>query len=225
MAVSRDLEVKIARESCEELEAKLERVKSERDTALRACVNSGDHATQAKNLRDTIDMREKVITNLRQKHLEEKERVMHLETELECLKARVNPESVADLKDKLREKSSLCDRLRSQLKSSEQNFKISQERVMKVSNNGDSLRGGAHLVAPQANGKLPKNVVSCSECYANNITCDSSACCRSCSERNTQCARWRCSLKHKLGVCNLAPCKLPHDSQGWLILQDNRPQW
>jgi len=209
----------------EALEVELKQTMLERDTALRACMNAGDHATKAQNLRDTIDMREKVISDLRQKQLREKERVMHLEAQLESLEARVNPEAIGELKDKLRDKTSQCDRLRNQLKLTEQHLKVSQDRVMKVSNNGDSLRGAAHLVVPHARGQLPKNVVSCSECYANNITCDSSPCCRSCSERNTQCARWRCSLKHKLGECNLTPCKLPHDPQGWLILQESRPQW
>jgi hypothetical protein len=165
------------------------------------------------------------MNEIRLQLVTEQLRVGDLELEVENLKETNRKQDIDDLKAKLREKTSLCDSTRHQLKLAEAHLKLSQDRVMKVANNGESLQGAAHLVKPNGKTRLPKTVYSCSECYANNLECDSNAVCRSCSQRNTPCSRWRCSLKHKLGECTLAPCKFQHDSQGWLVLQSERPQW
>ena len=107
-----------------------------------------------------------------------------------------------ELKIKLREQ-------RVQLKTAEAQLKHCENRLLEITKNGMSLQGAAHLVKPNANTQLPKTVFACSECYANGETC----------------ARWRCSLKHRLGNCPLTPCKLAHDEQGWLMLRTERPQW
>lgn len=203
----------------------IRKLELERDTARSAQVNAGDHAARAQNLAHILVKHEKITTSLRHKHLEEQLKVTTLEDEVESLKARGNQESINELKEQLRKMSSQYDRQCNQLKLSERLLVLSQGRVMKITNDGDYLRGAAHLVAPNEKGKLPTNVMPCSECYAKSLTCDSSARCRSCTDGNAQCARWRCSLKHKLGECPLEPCKLPHDSQGWLVLLNSRPQW
>lgn len=202
-----------------DLEAEVDRLKREHHHA-------GDHAARAHNLAETLTAREKLIIDLRHKHMEEKMRVTDLEDKVEALEEKVKQEDIDAIKDKLREQSSACDRFRTQLKGTEQQLKLCHERLMIATDGGNNFRGAAHLVKPNVSSKLPKNVVSCSECYANNVTCDSSARCRNCTENNKdKCARWRCSMKHKLGECTSVPCPLPHDSQGWLVLREPRPEW
>jgi hypothetical protein len=216
-----DLQAKTMRE----LQAEVERVKSERDTAIQIQARAGDHATHARNLADTLAKREKLQTELRLKVVEEGMRCSDLEEKIERLREKFNPEEIENLKEQLREKTSLCDRYRNEAKYSQKQYALSQERLKKAGNNGDNLRGGAHLVAPNEKTKLPKNVVTCSECYGMNLNCDSAARCRSCVEGGTKCTRWRCSLKQKIGECDMTPCLLPHDSQGWLVTPTGRPEW
>ncbi|KAF1936941.1 hypothetical protein EJ02DRAFT_438202 [Clathrospora elynae] len=208
-----------------DLQVSLEQITRERDVASRTQVNSGDHLTRAQNLADTLVKREKIMMDMRLQLCAEKLKVVDLEDALERLQEESKKADIDELRTELREKTSLCDRQRNDIKTKEAHLKASQERVMRVANNGESLQGAAHLVVPKQNGKLPKTVISCSECYASNTSCDSAVKCRSCTERNATCARWRCSLKHKLGNCPMAPCKLPHDLQGWLVLPAERPQW
>ncbi|CAO2649785.1 Nn.00g010770.m01.CDS01 [Neocucurbitaria sp. VM-36] len=208
-----------------ELEEQVKNITRERDEALIAQISAGDYLAQAQDLADTLAKRERIVTDLRQKHLEEQMKVTDLEDEVEMLKGKTNQGDIDNMKEKLREKTIQSDRLRSQIKLTEQHLRVSQERLLRTASNGELLRGAAHLVVPNPNGKLPNSAIACSECYANSLTCDSDVRCRSCTDRNAKCARWRCSLKHRLGECTLSPCKLPHDSQGWLILQEPRPQW
>lgn len=209
----------------EKLEEQLQQVILEQDATLKAEIYASDNISRAQNSVVTIAQREQTITDLRQKYLEEQLKNAHLEDEVEELRAKINQEHIKDLEEKLREKTSICGQLRNRLRLTEQQLKISQERLLSTANNGELLRGGAHLVAPSTGGKLPKYVIACSECYANNLPCDSNVICRCCVERNTKCTRWRCSLKHRLDDCPMAPCDLLHDGQGWLTLQDSRPQW
>jgi hypothetical protein len=196
----------------------------ERDAAIRAQADAESHAMRAQKLADTLAKREKSNLDQREMLLEEQMRVRDLEDEVERLQEKVDQESLDGVKEKLREKTSQCDRLRNELKGAEHQLKLSQSRLLAVMNGGDALKGGAHLVVPNAKSILSKVVMPCSECYALNDTCDNGARCRSCVERNSNCARWRCSMKHKLGECHLTPCVLPHDPQGWLIMGE-RPQW
>jgi outer membrane murein-binding lipoprotein Lpp len=207
------------------LETEIARLTTERDAAVHDQKYAGDHATRAQNLADTLSKRGKVITELRQKLVEEQMRATDLEDEVERLREDVNRECLIEVKGKLSEKSRECDRYRTQVKGAEQQLKIVQSRLMSVMKGGEALRGGAHLVAPHEKSRLPKLVMSCSECYANNKPCDNGARCRNCVECNTTCARWRCSMKHKLGECQMTPCTLPHDSQGWLVMAEARPEW
>ncbi|KAI8932467.1 hypothetical protein NX059_010652 [Plenodomus lindquistii] len=226
MTASKDQDFDQAHSTIRDLQATLTKITAERDAASRANLLAGDYAAQAQNLKDNLAKCEKLNKTIHDKLTEERRKVTSLEDEIEGLRARLDVHDIKALEEKLREKISVCDSQRSKLKKTERELKLFEERIMKVSNNGEALRGAAHLVAPHEKGKLPRNVISCSECYANNLTCDAGARCRSCTDRNTQCARWRCSLKHKLGNCPLAPCKLPHDEQGWLVLQqETRPQW
>jgi hypothetical protein len=208
-----------------ELEETIERLTLDRDAAVRAQAHAGDHVTRAQNLVDTLAKREKVILDHRQQIMDEKLRSTYLEDEVEHLREKLDQENLDDLKEKLREKTSQCDRYRTQLKGTEQQLKLSQTRLKISMDGGEALKGGAHLVAPNTKSTLPRVVMSCSECYALNLPCDNGARCRSCTEGNRTCARWRCSMKHKLGECHMTPCVLPHDSQGWLIMPDPRPEW
>jgi hypothetical protein len=202
-----------------------ERLIIERDAAIQAQVHAGDHATRAQNLADTLIKREKVITDQRQKLIEEQLRATDLEDEVERLREKLDLENLDNLKEKLRNKTSQCDRFRTHLKEAEQQLRVTQSRLTTAMNGGEALKGGAHLVVPNAKSILSKVVMSCSECYALNKNCDNGARCRNCVESNGKCARWRCSMKHKLGECHLTPCVLPHDSQGWLISEAPRPEW
>jgi hypothetical protein len=206
------------------LEEAVQRLTKERDAAINAQDCAEDHTMRAQKLADTLTKREKSNIDQREKLLEEQMRVRDLEDKVERLLEKVDQECLDDLKEKLSEKTSQCDRFRNQLKETEHQLKLSQSRLMTAMNGGDALKGGAHLVVPNSKSILSKVVMPCSECYALNNTCDNGARCRSCVERNAKCARWRCSMKHKLGECHLAPCILPHDPQGWLIMGD-RPQW
>jgi outer membrane murein-binding lipoprotein Lpp len=222
---ARQRETKAQASTIRELELSVERLTEERDAVICAQVHAGDHATRANNLADVLAKREKVIMDLRQKTLEEQMRVTDLEGEVELLREMVNLENLNDIKAKLREKNSQCDRFRTQLKGSEHQLKLAQSRLMSSTDNGALLRGAAHIVAPNEKCRLPKAVMSCSECYAKNLPCDNGARCRNCVDNNTKCARWRCSMKHKLGVCERAPCAPPHDPEGWLVGAGPRPEW
>jgi chromosome segregation ATPase len=207
-----------------ELELTVKRLTVERDVAVRANVHSGDHATRAQDLTEALTKREKMVTDLRQKMLEEQMRVTDLEDEVERLRELVNKENLDDIKEKLRAKSSDCDRFRTELKGTEHQLKLARSRLMTATNNGDLLRGAAHIVAPNEKCRLPKRVMACSGCYANNLPCDNGARCANCTLNNKKCARWRCSLKHKLMVCDRASCAPPHDPEGWLV-SEPRPEW
>ncbi|EOA86587.1 uncharacterized protein SETTUDRAFT_30922 [Exserohilum turcica Et28A] len=181
--------------------------------------------------------------DLRLELMKERLRNIELEDEIEGLKNKLREQQVqldtAEAQLKHRENRPIATGLESeneelkiklreqrvQLKTAEAQLKHCENRLLEITKNGMSLQGAAHLVKPNANTQLPKTVFACSECYANNLECDNNATCRSCTDRGETCARWRCSLKHRLGNCPLTPCKLAHDEQGWLMLRTERPQW
>ncbi|KAL5113150.1 hypothetical protein ACEQ8H_008985 [Pleosporales sp. CAS-2024a] len=202
----------------------IQKLKVERDEAYRANSQAGEQVKRTQNLTDALARREKLLIQLRQEKLEEQIRVTNLEDEIERLQELVNQESLDDFKEKLREKSSQCDRFRSQLKNTEHQLELAQARLKTAANNGTLLHGAAHIVAPNKNSKLPKRVLACTECYAQNLPCDNGARCRNCLENNTKCARWRCSTKHRLMKCDRTPCTPPHDPEGWLVAEQ-RPEW
>ncbi|KAF2124438.1 hypothetical protein P153DRAFT_361149 [Dothidotthia symphoricarpi CBS 119687] len=221
----KDRELGMQRLSTRQIEDKLQKMVLERDDAIRAQVKARDHMARAQNLTEILVKREKTINDLKHKHLEEHKRATDLEDQLDRLKFKMDQENIDDLKQKLREKSSLCDRQRNDLRIAQRDLALNLARVKALSKNGESLRGGAHLVKPALLTKLPSTVISCAECYAKNISCDGKSRCRNCTENDTLCTRWRCSMKHKLGICEDMQCKLPHDSQGWLITHEVRPEW
>jgi DNA repair exonuclease SbcCD ATPase subunit len=222
-AHARDLETKTT--AIERLEERLEDLTHELDSAKQAQMYEENHAASTQKLSDQLSKKEKNITDLRFELLQEKERADFLEDEVERFREQVNQGSMDKLKAELREKSSQCDRNRTQLKAVEQQLHVSQDRLKRFHNSGEGLRGGAHLVVPNEKSKLPKQIISCAECYAKNLPCDNGARCQSCALKNIQCARWRCSMKHRLGECPDHPCALPHDPQGWLVTLDARPEW
>ncbi|CAN9265986.1 unnamed protein product [Alternaria alternata] len=222
---AKDHELENLRQKMKESERTIDRVTRERDEASRARTNSVDHLNRARNLADTLAQREKLITDLRHQIVAEQLKVAGLEDDLEAAQEKSNQADIDDIKSKLMEKTSTCDRQRNQLKMIEAQLSQSQSCLMKITNHGESLRGAAHVVKPSGTSKLPKLVISCVECYNKNLPCDNGARCRNCVENNTQCARWRCALKHKYGECPLTPCPLSHDSQGWLVLRTERPEW
>lgn len=222
---AKDRELEDLKQKLRDQERTIDELTRERDEAASAKANSSDHHNRARNLAETLAQREKVITDLRHQIVTEQLKVVGLEDDLEAAQAKINQAEIDDIKSKLREKTSVCDRQRNQLKEAEAELKLSQARVMKITKHGESLRGAAHVVKPAETSKLPKLVISCVECYNKNLPCDNSAKCRNCIENNTQCARWRCAVKHKYGDCSTKPCPLSHDSQGWLVLRTERPEW
>ncbi|USP76332.1 purine-cytosine permease-like protein [Curvularia clavata] len=207
------------------LQQTIEKLTRELDEAVQAKSSAQHHETQSKDLADTTTKQNKVIADLREKLVEAKLKNIELEDDIQDLKRLSNETELTDLNAKLRQKMVECDRQRNQLKTVEAQLQHCQDRLKDITNNGMSLQGAVHLVKPSAQAQLPKGVMSCSECYANNLACDSKATCHNCAEHNKSCARWRCSLKHKLGSCPLAPCKFPHDAQGWLVRYTDRPEW
>ena len=181
------------------------------------------YKTLAQNRLGQLNQREKLLCQTQERYAAEHTKVEELEDRLEDLQRKLT--QVDDLQSTLREKSSECDHFRAKLKNQEKMIEEYRQRVLRASDNGAALRGAAHLVKPQSNTKLSTLVLGCSECYAKNITCDNRARCRYCTENNEKCARWRCSLKHILGICPDMPCRLPHDDSGWLLQADPRPQW
>lgn len=222
-AHGRELEAQAA--ALRDAKTNAERLAAELDTAIKTQAHAGDHAKRAQNLADTLAKREKVNMDLRQKIVEEQMKVMSLEEEVEQLQEKINRDSLDDLKEKLRDKSSQCDRFRTQLKGTEQQLKLAQSRLKAATQDGMLLRGAAHMVAPDPKSKLPKVVLSCTECYAKNLPCDNKSRCQNCTENEVKCARWRCSIKHRTGECHMTPCVMPHDVQGWLVMHDPRPEW
>jgi DNA repair exonuclease SbcCD ATPase subunit len=169
------------------------------------------------SLKKELKEQRKMTTQLQNQFSKSQDKVFKYQDEIERLKEQLDKVNLDGLKAQLKEKTSQSDRFRNQVKHLEQRLSV-------ATNGGEYLKGGAHLVAPNAKTVLPKTVMPCSECYAKNITCDGGAKCRPCAESNTTCARWRCSLKQKLGECHLTPCSLPHDPQGWLVM-NARPEW
>jgi hypothetical protein len=224
LAATKDRELEDLKQKIKENDCTIEKLTSERDKVFRAQANSDDHFNRARDLADALAQREKLVTGLRHQLVVEQLKVTELEDDLEVIKAKNQPD-IDDIKSKLREKTSVCDRQRNELKMVKAQLSQSQSRLMKITNHGESLHGAAHVVKPAETSKLPKLVISCVECYNKNLPCDNGAKCRNCIENNTPCARWRCSLKHKYGDCPLTPCPLSHDSQGWLVLRAERPEW
>jgi hypothetical protein len=145
------------------------------------------------------------------------------ERKIRCLQSKLN--EVVDLQTQLSQKSADCDRWRTKYKNQEKMIETCKRQMERAANENTCLRGAAHLVKPANSSKLSPVVMSCSECYARNITCDNKARCRHCTENNEDCARWRCSLRHHLGQCPRVPCTFPHGEDGWLLAPEPRPQW
>jgi hypothetical protein len=225
LAATKDCELEDLKQKIKENDCTIDKLTSERDKVSRTQANSDDHLNRARDLADTLAQREKLITDLRHRLVVEQLKVTELEDNLEVIRAKNNQADIDDIKSKLREKTSVCDRQRNELKMAKAQLSQSQSRLMKITNHGESLHGAAHVVKPAEASKLPRLVISCVECYNKNLPCDNGAKCRNCIENNTPCARWRCSLKHKYGDCPLTPCPLSHDSQGWLVLRTERPEW
>ena len=176
------------------------------------------HRSQNEAFADAATAREQTIADLRQ------ELVVRKFELTDAQEHRGNRGAIEDIKGKLREMTTLCDRQRAQLKDAKDELKFKEARIMDLSNNGERLRGAIHVVPPR-NVKLPETVVSCTECYAMDRRCDSGTKCRPCMENNTECLRFMCSLKYKNGNCPLVPCPLTHDGQGYLMLPRPRPEW
>lgn len=215
----KNLELKALSNKVDDLQKALEHSEIQREVV----VDNQEYKTLAQTRLDQLNQREKILRAMKERYAAEHTKVGELEDQREDLVRKLN--QVGDLQGMLREKSSECDRFRTQLKLQEKRVEDFRQRTLRAANNGETLRGAAHLVKPQANTKFSSLVLGCSECYAKNITCDNKARCQHCTENNEVCARWRCSLKHKLGTCPDTPCRLPHDDAGWLGQVERRPEW
>lgn len=166
---------------------------------------------------ELLDEQERTIMDLKQSQIKSELRVDDLEEEVQRLE-------LSAKQDMLAEKKIQNDLVR-QLQQAEQQVKVCQARLQAATKGREMLSGAVHLVRPNAITKLPRTVMACHECYANNFECDEGARCRNCTDRDEKCARWRCSITHKLGECNQFPCAFPHDDGGWLMLKAPRPEW
>jgi hypothetical protein len=172
---------------------------------------------------EALNKCEKQLKTVNAKYAAEHARVNELEDHIELLQSKLN--EVGDLQTQLSQKSADCDRWRTKYKNQEKMIETCKRQMERAANENTCLRGAAHLVKPANSSKLSPVVMSCSECYARNITCDNKARCRHCTENNEDCARWRCSLRHHLGQCSRVPCTFPHGEDGWLLAPEPRPQW
>ncbi|KAE8833420.1 hypothetical protein PTNB73_05191 [Pyrenophora teres f. teres] len=225
LAASKDCELEEAQGIIRKLKLDVSELSQQILETPHAQVNSEAQRDCAHEQANGQAKQEKFIRDLRHQLMDERIKVVDLEDEIEVLREKTKQIDIDDLQAKLREKTSECDRHRSHAKTAEARLKHSQERLLHITSNGLSLQGAVHLVKPHADSKLPRTVHSCTECYGKNMECDDNTTCRNCADSNTRCLRWRCSLKHKLGDCPFTPCKFPHDSQGWLMLPQDRPQW
>jgi chromosome segregation ATPase len=191
--------------------------------AANAHAHSDEHEVLAQNRLNQLNQREKLLNSTKEKYAAEHAKVGELEDCIEDLQRKLS--QVGDLQRQLQEKSRDCDRFRTKLKNQEKIVEDYKQRILRASSDGKALRGAAHLVVPKPDTKFSHLVLGCSECYTKNITCDDKARCRHCTENNEKCARWRCSLKHILGQCPDIPCCYPHESDGWLLATDPRPEW
>ncbi|KAI0574360.1 CCDC158 domain-containing protein [Pyrenophora tritici-repentis] len=225
LAASKDRELEEAEETVRKLRITNSELSQKILEVSHAQVITEDQMARAHKQAGSEVKQEKVIRDLRHELMETNLKVVKLEDQNEVLREKTKQTDINGLQAKLREKTSECDRHRNLAKIAEARFKQSQERLLHITSNGLSLQGAVHLVKPRADSKLPRTVHSCTECYGKNLECDENTTCHNCADSNSPCLRWRCSLKHKLGDCPLTPCKLPHDSQGWLMLPKDRPQW
>ncbi|KAJ8111468.1 hypothetical protein OPT61_g5941 [Boeremia exigua] len=191
--------------------------------AQAASSHSDEHKDLAEMRLDQLKQRDKLLRSSKEKYAIEHTKVGQLEDRVEDLQRKLD--GVGDLQHQLDEKTSAYDRLRNKLKHQEKMLEDSNNRILRASNEGQSLRGAAHMVRPSANSKLSALVLGCTECYAKNITCDNKAVCRNCNENNEKCIRWRCSLKHIKGQCPNVPCTFPHEADGYLLSTEKRPEW
>jgi hypothetical protein len=225
LATNKDHEPRKVNVIIREREHTIDSLTGQRDAARSSQVHSGDHLSRVRNLADILAQRENLLADLREQLVVERLKVAKLEHELEVMEAESNKVNSNNLKSKLRETISTCDRQHKQLKIFEADLKLHKDQLTQVAKYGERLRGAAHMVTPGDDVKLPQTVISCLECYTKNLPCDNGSTCRNCSENNTACKRWMCSLKHKYGNCPLAPCLLTHDPQGWLMSPRPRPEW
>lgn len=190
--------------------------------ALKQGADDNEYKALAQERLDQLSQYTKQIQSVNDKYTSEKIKSGELEDRIEALQNKLD--QVGDLEAQLSEKTSVCDRLRTKLKTQEKILDDTKRRLNRASS-GDAMRGAAHLVKPEPSTKLSPKVMGCSECYAKNIDCDNRARCRHCTENNETCARWRCSLRHALGKCPNMPCTFPHEVDGWLLAPEPRPQW
>lgn len=185
-----------------------------------------DHATRARNNAEALAKQQKIIQDYKEKLFNEQDTVNKLRDRLDDLQKSIPlRKELEDLQAKLREKSSLTDKQRNELKLMTRRLELLQQSLHKVKDGAAALRGAAHLINPKANAKLPKLVFPCMECFIRNIDCDSNSQCENCALRGDKCSRWRCSMRQVMQECKEVPCRFTHDINGWLTTTKPRPQW
>jgi len=187
-----------------------------------------ESTTQINNMKETLLDKEKAIKT----QTEEIERLATMKDELtgqlEQLREKFSPpqDTIDTLGKRLREKALEICRLNHDLHLMKKKHQQAEERVLRVANTADAIRGAAHLAAPAPNSKLSTTIFSCISCYVKSLTCDNGATCANCKVNGDECNRWRCSLAHILKNCPTSrPCQLVHGSDGWLMTQEPRPEW
>jgi hypothetical protein len=227
---AKDLEIAELRQSLTRMEQKdkeCQMIAEDRDKLLHEQNRLQNYAHDLKSLRDTLMKKERVITEMKANLEAEKSQNKHLTQRLQDFNYKPQThEKIIDLEQQLRNKTAEASRYCNDLYHANQRFENSQKIIARLSDQSGVLRGSAHLVIPQVNAKLPKTVLGCIECYVKNLHCDHSGQCSNCIGNGEKCRRWRCSLRHASGIpCDMLRCNLKHDTNGWLTMSSERPQW
>jgi TolA-binding protein len=213
-------QLEVSRRTVERHEISITDLRQQLNDARQVAANP---TVRVQYLTNTVTQRDKIITDLQQQLEAGKSKITQVEDGCQDLLARTN--RIEDLEIEVLQLTNICDRQRHELRVAEAQRIHDMNRIQEISNYGVRLRGAAHAVAPAAKVELPKNVYACLECYGKALPCDNGNKCRNCTENNTVCKRFKCSLTEKLDVCPLVPCDLLHDCQGYLMLPRPRPEW
>jgi hypothetical protein len=213
--------------SAAELRRTLWSAESERSSLLETHKYSHEYIAQIRNLTNTLSEREELYK--RQTLKVESLQAANEEFMMENHLLRKNAPSqgmINELEEKLKDKTAENSRNVNELRDMRKRYDNSQAAIEKAANDQKSLCGAAHLTKPSQKVKFHSTVFGCVECYVKGLECDSGARCRNCTDSDSMCLRWRCSLVQILKFCPPdRPCGLVHGQDGWVSTREARPQW
>jgi hypothetical protein len=230
----RDKEIEVLRndviqgeKSAAELRGAVSSVEGERDSLLQTENQAHEYITRIKNLADTLSEREELYKRQTQNVESLQAAIDKLTMENHLLRNSSPSQSmINELKKKLEDKTAEASRNVNELRDMRKRYDNSQAAIEKAADNQKSLRGAAHLTKPSQNVNFHRTVFGCVECYVKGLDCDSGVRCKNCTDSDSMCSRWRCSLVHILKYCPPdRPCGLVHGQDGWVSTREARPQW